>query len=234
MTWKRGTLYLITPIAVFIISSYLTVGILLRTGETVVCPDVRGQKVEDAKRLVANKGLSLAVLRYEPRSDIPYGYITVQKPEANITIRTGRVVNVLVSGGPQLVELPILTDQTLQEAEAKLREKRIEVEKTIYVPGKKAGRIVAQIPPGGTKLLEGGNVTLLVGSDSHAYYLAPDFKEADMNALSEEMDSKKIKYKISYGKGEAPVPGAAAKPASLGSRTIFSGQDEILININGG
>jgi beta-lactam-binding protein with PASTA domain len=237
MTWRRGILYLIIPIAVFVISSYLTVGILLKTGETVVCPDVRGQRVEDAKRLAASKGLSVAILRYEPRNDVPYGYITVQKPEANITIRKGRVVNVLVSEGPQLIELPIVIGQSLQEAEAALREKRITVEKTISVPGRKAGRVAAQIPAGGAKILEGGSVTLLVGSDAGAYYLAPDFKVADMTSLSEEMDDKKIKYKISYGRIEPPQEGTvetAAKRAPLGSRMIFSTRDEILINVNGG
>jgi eukaryotic-like serine/threonine-protein kinase len=239
MTWKRGFLYLIAPIVVFIISSYLTVGFLLKTGETVVCPDVRGKKVEDAKDLVANKGLSLAILRYETRNDVPYGYITVQKPEANITIRKGRVVNVLVSEGPRLIELPILIDEPLQEAEARLREKQITVGKTISVPCKKNGRILAQIPAGGTKVLEGGSVTLLVGDDSKAYYLAPDFKETDMSALSEEMDRKKIKYKISYGMSDLPPEEGETKtakqaPPPLKSRMIFNAQDAIVIHVNGG
>ncbi len=233
MKWKRGILYLLVPIVVFIMSSYMTINILLKTGGTVVCPDVRGQKVEDAKRLAEGRGLSIAVLRYEPRTDVPYGYITVQKPEANITIRKGRVVNVLVSEGPQQVGLPNVTNQLLEEAEATLKQKQLEVEKTVLVPHKKVGKVIAQIPKGDTKVLEGSGVTLFVGKDPQVYYLMPDTRSADITALSEEMDSKKIKYKISYTRDDSTLA-TGTKTAATPARVIFSGDDDVVINASGG
>ncbi|MBA4418212.1 MAG: hypothetical protein C0392_09935 [Syntrophus sp. (in: bacteria)] len=230
----RVIFYLIAPIAVFIISSYFTVSILLKTGETVICPDVRGQKVEDAKRFVESKGLSLVVLRHETRNDVPYGYITVQKPEASITIRKGRVVNVLVSDGPRQVELPILANEPLREAEAKLKEKQIMIEKIIYVPGKKAGRVFAQMPAGGSKALEGSSVILFAGSDPKTYFLMPDTKDADILSLSAEMDSKGIKHKIAYGQGDPLLPGSGSKKTAIAPKTIFSREEEIMLNANGG
>jgi eukaryotic-like serine/threonine-protein kinase len=234
MKWKRGILYFLLPIAVFTFSSYMTVSFLLKTGGTVMCPDVRGQKVEEAKRLLEQRGLSLSVLRYEPRTDIPYGYITVQKPEANITTRKGRVVNVLVSEGPQLLELPMVTNQTPEDAEAALKQKQVEVEKTFLVPGRKPGKVVAQIPGAGTKVLEGSTVVLFVGKEASDYYLMPDTKNADISALSAELDGKKIKYKISYGKEDSTANGAVAKTAATPARTIFGREDEIMINASGG
>ena len=103
------------------------------------------------------RGLSLVVARYEPRSDIPYGYITVQKPEANITIRKGRVVNVLVSEGPQLIELPGVANMTPEEAGETLAAKQMEVERTIHVPSDRPGRVVAQSPGAGARMLEGSS-----------------------------------------------------------------------------
>jgi eukaryotic-like serine/threonine-protein kinase len=234
MRWTRGLLYLMVPIIVFFLSSYITVNVLLKTGATVVCPDVRGQKIEDAKRIVEGRGLTLIIVRYEPRNDIPYGYITVQKPEANITIRKGRVVNVLVSEGPQLVELPALVNQPLEEAEQTLKEKQLEVEKTIYVPSNKVGKIVAQIPGAGSKMLEGGTVTLLVGKDPDAYYLMPEVKVAEVGALTEELDSKKIKYRLFYGKDESALPIGAPKVVVTPPKSIFSGDDDIVISPSGG
>ncbi|HEY3277624.1 MAG TPA: PASTA domain-containing protein [Syntrophorhabdaceae bacterium] len=233
MSFKKGILYLFTPIAVFLLSSYMTVNILLKTGATVICPDLRGQKVEDAKRVAEGRGLSLSVLRYEPRNDIPYGYITVQKPEANITVRTGRVVMVLVSEGPELVELPSFVHEKLEEAEANLRAKQMEIEKTIFVPHKNAGQVVAQIPSQGTKLLQGSGVTLFVGQGMKKYYLMPDVKNADINTLSGEMDGKKIKYRFFYGR-EEPANGSPPKMVATPSKTIFNDEDEIFISVNGG
>jgi eukaryotic-like serine/threonine-protein kinase len=236
MRWTRGLLYLTVPIIVFFLSSYITVNVLLKTGATVVCPDLRGQKIEDAKRIVEGRGLSLVIARYEPRNDIPYGYITVQKPEANITIRKGRVVNVLVSEGPQLVELPALVNQPLEEAEKTLKEKQLELEKTIYVPSNKAGKIIAQIPGAGTKMLEGGTVTLLVGKDPDLYYLMPEVKVADVGALTEELDSKKIKYKLYYGKekDDPNLPVVVPRVVVTPPKSIFSGDDDVVINPSGG
>jgi eukaryotic-like serine/threonine-protein kinase len=234
MKWTRGLLYLIAPILVFCLSSYITINVLLKTGATVVCPDVRGQKIDDAKRIVEGRGLSLIIVRYEPRSDVPYGYITVQKPEANITIRKGRVVNVLVSEGPQLVELPGLVNQPLEDAEKILKEKQLEVEKTIYVPSAKAGMVVAQIPGAGAKMLEGGTVTLLVGKDPDVYYLMPEVRAADMGALTEELESKKIKYKLYYGKEDFSLPIQAPRVVATPPKSIFSGDDDIIISPSGG
>ena len=240
MTWMKAILYSFISVLVFLLSTYMTVNLLLKSGGTVICPDVKGQKVEEAKRLMEDRGLSLYVVRYEPRSDIPYGFITVQKPEANITIRKGRVVNVLVSEGPQLIELPILTGQTLEDAKTTLGQKQMEVEKTIFVPSRKAGKVVAQTPAPGTRVLEGSQVVLFVGKDPYEYFLMPDTRGADMTELSEELDGKKIKYKVSYQRessylredpfGLPAVPVRAGTPA----RTIFSRDDEILINTNGG
>jgi len=238
MKWTRGLLYFIVPILVFCLSLYITVNVLLKTGATVVCPDLRGQRIEDAKRLVEGRGLSLVIVRYEPRNDVPYGLITVQKPEANITIRKGRVVNVLVSEGPQLVEIPSLVSQALEDAEKMLKEKQLELEKTIYVPSRKmGGKVVAQVPNSGTRMLEGGGVTLLVGKEPDMYYLMPDVKAADVGALTEELDSKKIKYRLYYGKEkeENPaLPVAVPKVVITPPKSIFSGDDDIVINPSGG
>ncbi|MDR2018718.1 MAG: PASTA domain-containing protein [Syntrophobacterales bacterium] len=234
MKWTRGIIYLITPVAVFFLSSYITVNVLLKSGVTVVCPDVRGQKIEEAKHIVEGKGLSLSVARYEPRSDVPYGYITVQKPEANITIRKGRVVNVLVSEGPQLVELPGIINESLEEAEKALKEKQLEVEKTVYVPNRKVGQVIAQVPGAGTKILEGATVTLFVGREPETYYLMPEIREPEVGALIEELDSKKIKYRLLYGKEEPALLVIAPKVVATPPKSIFSGDDNIIINSSGG
>jgi len=52
MRWRRVFSYTGIVAAAFLISIYFTVSILLKTGETVVCPDVKGKNVDDAKKLL--------------------------------------------------------------------------------------------------------------------------------------------------------------------------------------
>jgi beta-lactam-binding protein with PASTA domain len=234
MTWKKGLFYSLLPFFVFFVSIYITIDILLKSGNNVVCPDVRGKTVEDAREMAQKKGLPLVVLRYENRSDVPYNHITVQKPEANISIRSGRIIHVIVSEGPKLTEVPNLTGRSLQEAEETLREKNLEVGKIIQIPHTREGKVIAQLPKGGEKTLERKEVILFVGLDKGKYFYLPDVKDLSLWDIQDEMDSKRIKYKIT----SPPKIDKAAKEGtlrlSLPPHTIFKADDEVLIYINSG
>jgi beta-lactam-binding protein with PASTA domain len=234
MTWKKGLFYSLLPFFVFFVSIYITIDILLKSGNNVVCPDVRGKTVEDAREMAQKKGLPLVVLRYENRSDVPYNHITVQKPEANISIRSGRIIHVIVSEGPKLTEVPNLTGRSLQEAEETLREKNLEVGKIIQIPHTREGKVIAQLPKGGEKTLERKEVILFVGLDKGKYFFLPDVKDLSLWDIQDEMDSKRIKYKIT----SPPKIDKAAKDGtlrlSLPPHTIFKADDEVLIYINSG
>jgi beta-lactam-binding protein with PASTA domain len=234
MTWKKGLFYSLLPFFVFFVSIYITIDILLKSGNNVVCPDVRGKTVEDAREMAQKKGLPLVVLRYENRSDVPYNHITVQKPEANISIRSGRIIHVIVSEGPKLTEVPNLTGRSLQEAEETLREKNLEVGKIIQIPHTREGKVIAQLPKGGEKTLERKEVILFVGLDKGKYFFLPDVKDLSLWDIQDEMDSKRIKYKIT----SPPKIDKAAKEGSLRlslpPHTIFKADDEVLIYINNG
>jgi beta-lactam-binding protein with PASTA domain len=84
--WKVLS-YISVAIFVFLVSLYITMAILLKTPENVICPDLRGKPIEEAKAIAERHGLSITILRYERRDNIPYNHITIQRPEPNIAIR---------------------------------------------------------------------------------------------------------------------------------------------------
>ena len=222
-------LYVLAPIFIFILSAYLAVSILLKTQQTTICPDLRGKTVEEARQLVGARGLSFSILRYERRNDVPYNHITVQKPEANISTRKGRVVYVIVSEGPELIKAPGLVGQGLDAARSVLEEKKLILDKIITIPHGKTGRVIVQIPAEGTEILEQTKVTLIVGSEQKTYYFLPETKNIDINGLAEEMDAKKIKYKMNYVR--ADHISRSGTDFSVPPRTIFSSFDELIITI---
>lgn len=234
MKWCRGFLYCLSAVAVFILSGYFTVSILLKTGETVVCPDVKGKNVDDAKQLVQSKGLSLAVVKYERRNDVPYNHITVQKPEANISTRKGRVVLVIVSEGPELVRVPVLTSYQLEDVERVLKEINVKIEKAIYVPSAKVGKVITQIPKAGEDIIEGKGITLFVGEEKKTLYVMPDLKADELLEFSKEMDQKGIKREVIYERNLYSLRSEAAIETSVPSGTIFKAGDGIQIKVIAG
>jgi eukaryotic-like serine/threonine-protein kinase len=223
-------LYILTPVFVFILATYITISITLKGQETTICPDVRGKTVEEARELVQSKGLSFSILRYERRNDVQYNHITIQKPEANISTRTGRVVYVIVSEGPELIKAPGLVGKSTDEAQGILDEKKLVVDRIITVPSTKAGKVIAQIPAEGAEILQESKVTLIVGSEQKVYLFMPDTKNIDVTELAEEMETKKIKYKINYVRTDRTVLNSGFD-LSVPARTIFSSSDELVINI---
>jgi len=234
MKWSRYFIYFFIIVAAFLLSGYSTVSFLLKNSDTVICPDVQGKNIDDAKQIVQNKGLSLSIVKYEKRNDIPYNNISVQKPEANIPIRKGRVVMVVVSEGPEMVRVPLLTGLSVGNAVNKLEEVSLEIEKTIYVPGQKTGQVVAQIPKGGEEIIKGKGVTLFVGTEQNKFYMMPDLKTIDITMLSEEMDQKGIKYNITYENSEYRAFFKSVADISVPLKTIFKASDGIEIKVMSG
>lgn len=224
-------LYAVTPFIVFVLAGYLTVSILLKTQQTTVCPDIRGKTVEEAKSLVEAHDLSFSILRYERRNDVPYNRITVQKPEANISTRKGRVVYVIVSEGPELIKAPGVTGLDVENAKSILEEKKLVLDRIITVPDDKAGRVIAQVPSEKTEVLEQSKVTLFVGTRKKRCFLMPEAGDLDITDLAEEMDMKKIRYRINYARSEERMMRPGSFTLSVQAKTIFSSDDEIIINI---
>jgi len=229
----KNFLCLIVSVIVFTLSTYFTISILLKHEETVICPDIRGQDILDAKRFLESQGFALNIVRYERRNDVPYNHITVQKPEANMPMRKGRIINVLVSEGPELVRIPSLIGLDFEDAGKILETHDIDIEKTIYIPHINPGKVIAQIPRGTEEVAEGQKVTLFVGSKQNKYYLMPDVRGIDIHELTEELDSKNIKYKTSSTRWDYPTSTRAVN-TSVVPKTVFSSDDEITINVTTG
>jgi len=233
MSWFKAFLYIAIFIFVFSFSAYLTINILLKRQISVICPDIRGGTVDDAKRLVESKGLSLSISRYERRNDVPYNHITVQRPEANISTRLGRTVMVIVSEGPELITVPTLEGKSLADAEDILKEKNIEIEKTMRVPHPKAGRVIAQMPKGGEDVIKGKSVTLFVGVEEDQYFLMPDYKDMTPRDLDEEMAGKNIRHRIDYVREEKNSTKMTIT-TSVPPKMIFKNDGEIEIKVLSG
>lgn len=235
MKFLKILAYILTPVLIVILSTYLTISFLLKKDNTIVCPDLRGKSIEAAKQIVEKQGIEINVLRYEHRADVPYNHVTVQKPDANIPMRKGRVINVLLSQGPDMTKVPNLIGQSLEEAHETLDLHNLGIGRIVVVPHREPGKVILQIPAANEEIVEKNKVTLFVAIEPKRYYIMPSIRSEELTNTTSEMDTKKIRFRTTYAQSEFTVkPTSRSIGSSPLPRTIFSSDDEVVIQINYG
>ena len=111
-----------------------------------------------------------------------------------------------------------------------MEEKRLILDRIITVPSARVGKVIAQIPAEGTEILQDSKVTFIVGGEQTLYFFIRDTKNTDVTELAEEMEAKKIKYKINYVRNDRTSRDSGFD-LSIPIKTIFNGSDELVINI---
>lgn len=131
-----------------------------------IVPDVVGLKVDQARSVVHERGLVLAVVDevYDPK--IPAGQVIWAKPQGGKVVKEGRVINVRVSRGARAVEVPDVTSIDLDSAKKLLEEAKLKAGKIERAPSDILVRnaVLSQSPKPGRRIAEGEGVDLLVSS----------------------------------------------------------------------
>ena len=129
----------------------------------VPVPTLVGSTQGEAFAALEDDGLRLDIVGEEHRLDVPAGEVLTQDPEPGVELREGEVVAVTLSLGPQVVEMPRLLEQPVEEVLALLEEDHFEVvageEHHDTVP---EGLVIAQLPDPGTPVEQGSRVDLVV------------------------------------------------------------------------
>jgi eukaryotic-like serine/threonine-protein kinase len=130
----------------------------------VMMPNVVGQESQTAQQLLQGAGFQVSV-QSEPSDTVPSGRVTRTDPAANTQVKRGSSVNMFVSTGPQLVDLPNVVGQMQNQATQTLQQAGFQVfvaQQGVNTPSDN-GRVLAQNPPGGGQQPKGSGVTLTVG-----------------------------------------------------------------------
>jgi eukaryotic-like serine/threonine-protein kinase len=152
----------------------------------ITVPDLRGKTVDAATAEAEGTDLELVVGRQVFSGTVSPGAIVTQDPAAADRVRRGTEVMVVVSRGPQLVEVP--TVRRLPEAEAKrvLEEANLqwEVQRDFH-PRIAEGRVIDQNPAAGNTI-EAGKVVVITISQGKPPVSVPNLvgrTEADAGDL---------------------------------------------------
>jgi eukaryotic-like serine/threonine-protein kinase len=135
-------------------------------GGDVNTPNVVGQSLADAESTLAGKGLTVGKVVQEFNAKVAKGDVISQDPPPDILLRKGQSVNLVVSLGVHIVEVPSdLVGLTEDEARAALRAAQLRVGQVVSRNSDApAGQVLGTDPVGGSKVPENSAITLFVSN----------------------------------------------------------------------
>jgi len=137
--------------------------IISKGSDETLAPELVGQPITQAQRLLAEHGLLLGPTA-KAHAALPAGVVIAQDPPAGFPSRRGSTVSVLVSLGEEerFYVMPNLVGQREEEAVTLLKEMGLEARVSYEsFPGQDR-RVVQQDPSFGTRIKEREQVTLVI------------------------------------------------------------------------
>ncbi|NEA18608.1 Stk1 family PASTA domain-containing Ser/Thr kinase [Streptomyces halstedii] len=135
------------------------VALVVSKGAPVGVPDVTGLDVEDATAELAEAGLKAKVLPDRIEAPEAAGEVAKQTPGGGAEAAKGDTVELTVSKGPRMVEVPDVTGSDVDEARDTLEEAGFEV-KVDRPLLSFSDKVASQSVKGGEKAAEGSTVTI--------------------------------------------------------------------------
>lgn len=126
----------------------------------ITFPDVRGASLDDASGTLKNLALSITTSE-QFSDDVPKGHVISMSPEPGSAGHRLDQVSLVVSKGPELIEVPSVFAKQVDEATQILKDAGFEVriEKLL---GGVFGTVHSQNPSGGTMVPKGSTITLKI------------------------------------------------------------------------
>lgn len=160
--------------------------------DDVRVPDIVGLHEFDALRQLRERDLNLKVEQYIFDNEIPVGHIISQDPLAGRMVKQQREILVLVSSGPEEVEMPSVMGLSFRQANVELTQAGfIEGEKEeVYDPQEIPGIVLEQWPEPGSIVTKGIAVNLVVskGQETLTSFALPDFRGQDFESVKAQIE----------------------------------------------
>ncbi len=123
-----GEVLEVEPAEGSVVKENSTVNVTLSAGkEKVLVPDVRTLNRADAEASLKRYNLTIGNVGSRNSNDVEKDLIIDQNPAKDVEVPVGSKVDIIISNGPEvkLVDVPTLTDKTLEEAEKLIKDSNL-------------------------------------------------------------------------------------------------------------
>jgi beta-lactam-binding protein with PASTA domain len=214
-SFLRASLFFALFVVLGLTFGFLTFKIL-SFSRTVEVPPIMNMTVIEADKVLGKAGLDLKIEGEDFDSVIPSGKIIRQDVPPGKTVKEKRAIKIVISKGPKVLSIPLLVNETLQNAESILMQKGLRIGKVINVHSDavQKGIIVAQKPETDDKLADVITVLVSAGPHDQAYY-CPDFQGKQLEDAREVAQKMGLEIETqgtgSIVKIQRPKPGTVIK-----------------------
>lgn len=138
---------------------------------TVEVPELTGFTLEQAENRAAQRGLDLNVESEVSHEEVEEGIIISQEPQAGSIIRQTRVIQLTLSQGPPVIEMPEVVNLSFREAQINLENSGISVTEEninfVYSDEYAENYVMDQTPEPGREINIGEDYELTVSAGPH-------------------------------------------------------------------
>ena len=221
-------------IAVFAASIGITLAVLnAGTPKEVTLPDFSGLTVEEATEKAKELKLTINVADEKFDVEIEEGKIISQDPkyQPNFTVKEGKVINVVVSKGQEIVTVSKLIGKTKDEARNELKTLGLEAKiEEDYNDEVEPGIVVEQSIAEGEEVLAGTEITLKVSLGIEQVEV-PDLTGLSEDEAKTALTNAKLKWRRT-DKITDSSKGKGVVDQSIAPKSMVDKGEEITITIN--
>ncbi|GAA0649489.1 Stk1 family PASTA domain-containing Ser/Thr kinase [Streptomyces thermocarboxydovorans] len=138
------------------------VALTVSKGSPVDVPDVTGDDLADARAALREAGLKVKVAPERVNSEHEAGQVARQDPGPGVRAAEGDTVTLTLSKGPEMVEVPDVTGDSVDEAREKLEAAGFEVDEDRGLLGLFGDTVKGQSVPGGETAPKGSTITIKI------------------------------------------------------------------------
>lgn len=196
---------------------------------TVAVPAVAGKTEKQARTALTAAGLTGKFTR-EASDEVEKGDVISTDPRAGSQVAPGSNVTVVVSAGPEAVDVPDLTGKTREEAQKALADLGLEmqVKGEEDAAGAKAGTITRLSPQAGSTVAKGGTVDVWVATGN---VKLPDVKGLSLEEATSTLEGVGLTVESSEREDAEHDPGTVVEqtPPGGGDTTAAVGSTVRLV-----
>jgi serine/threonine-protein kinase len=164
-------LIIITAVILVLAFNNVIMPVLVQRGNEITIPDLTGMNKEEAIATLTRTGLQPGEIRSVPNDTLPPNRVIAHYPRAGRRVKPGRKVDLDISSGSNMVRIPNLEGLPLTHALTTLQRlgfvvTRIDSIRSTMIP---AGRVVAAVPPFGTEVRQGSEISLSVSTKTGTF-----------------------------------------------------------------
>jgi beta-lactam-binding protein with PASTA domain len=165
---KKAFIYTVVIILFFVlgivVANFLIMPLIVHMGKEVAVPNVCNLPLEKAIQELKKKNLEGVVVERRYDQIIEEGKVIVQEPLPNDRVKEGRIINLTVSLGTEILKIPYLIGVDVEKGKSILRKLGFTIETIEFVLSDSIAKnkIIQTVPEAEVELKKGDAVKLIV------------------------------------------------------------------------